>query len=39
VLDEQPRLNDPPAPGIPFGGGLRLLHDAEGERHAIHLPQ
>ncbi|HEY8742034.1 MAG TPA: hypothetical protein VIU62_02980, partial [Chloroflexota bacterium] len=37
MLDEQLRLNDPPAPGILFGRGLRLLHDAEGEQHAIFL--
>jgi hypothetical protein len=37
VLDEQPRLNDSPEPGILFGRGLRLLREAEGGRYAIFL--
>jgi hypothetical protein len=37
VLDKQPRLNDPPAPGILFGHGLRLLREAESGRYAIFL--
>jgi hypothetical protein len=37
VLDEQPRLNDPPESGILFGRGLRLLGDGEGRRYAIFL--
>jgi hypothetical protein len=37
VLDEPPRLNDPPEPGILFGRGLRLLGDGEGRRYAIFL--
>jgi hypothetical protein len=37
VLDELPRLNDLAAPGILFGRGLRLLHDAESGHHAVFL--
>jgi hypothetical protein len=37
LLDEQPRLNDPPAPGILFGRGLRLLREAESGHYAIFL--
>jgi len=37
VLGEQPRLNDPPAPGLLFGRGLRLLREAESGRYAIFL--
>ena len=37
MLDEQPRLNDAPEPGILFGRGLRLLREAEGGRYAIFL--
>ena len=37
MLDELPRLNDPPEPGILFGRGLRLLREAECRRHAIFL--
>ncbi|MGZ3601818.1 MAG: putative transposase [Ktedonobacterales bacterium] len=37
MLDEQPRLNDPPEPGILFGRGLCLLREAESRRYAIFL--
>jgi transposase len=37
VLDEQPRLKCPPAPGILFGRELHLLHEAESGRYAIFL--
>lgn len=37
MLDEQPRLNDPPEPGILFGRGLRLLRESESGRSAIFL--
>ena len=37
MLDEQPRLNDPPASGVLFGRGLRLLREAESRRYAIFL--
>ena len=37
MLGEQPRLNDPPAPGLLFGRGLRLLREAESGRYAIFL--
>src|SRR5216684_981382 len=37
MLDEQPRLNDLPAPGILFGRGLRLLREAESVHYAIFL--
>ena len=37
MLDEQPRLNDPPEPGIIFGRGLRLLLETESRRYAIFL--
>jgi transposase len=36
-LDERPRLNDVPPPGILFGRGLRLLKDAESGRYVIFL--
>jgi transposase len=37
VLDEQLRLNDPPAPGILFGRGLCLLREGQSKRYAIFL--
>src|SRR5438552_8817284 len=37
ALDEQPRLNDAPPPGILFGRGLRLLREAESGHYAIFL--
>jgi transposase len=37
VLDKQPRLSDPPVPGILFGRGLRLLYEVESRRYAIFL--
>jgi hypothetical protein len=37
VLDEQQRLNDPPAPGNLFGHGLRRLWEGESGRYAIFL--
>jgi transposase len=36
-LDERPRLNDVPPPGILFGRGLRLLREAESGRYVIFL--
>jgi prepilin-type processing-associated H-X9-DG protein len=35
VLDEQPRLNEPPAFGIVFGRGLHLLGESESGRQAV----
>src|SRR6266851_4571663 len=37
MLDELPRLNALPAPGILFGRGLRLLQEGESGRQAIFL--
>ena len=36
-LDEQLRLSEPPASGLLFGRGLRLLRDAESSHYAIFL--